>query len=37
MFEDADSDQDNLIDFEEFIDSLKNIKIIPIKPKDKYC
>jgi len=35
MFEDADSDKDKLIDFEEFINSLKNIKIIPIKPK--YC
>ena len=35
MFEDADSDKDKLIDFEEFLDSLKNIKIIPIKPK--YC
>ena len=37
MFKDADSDQDNLIDFEEFIDSLKNIQIIPIKPGDYYC
>jgi len=35
MFKDADSDKDKLIDFEEFLDSLKNIKIIPIKPK--YC
>ena len=34
MFEKADSDKDKLIDFEQFIDSLKNIKIIPIKPKD---
>jgi len=34
MFEDADSDKDKLIDFDEFINSLKNIEIIPIKPVD---
>ena len=37
MFKDADTDQDKLIDFEEFLDSLKNIQIIPIKPKDHNC
>ena len=36
MFKNADTDQDKLIDFEEFIDSLKNIQIIPIKPYDYY-
>ena len=37
MFEEADSDQDKLIDFEQFIDSLKSIQIIPIKPEDGHC
>ena len=37
MFEGADSDQDKLIDFGQFIDSLKNIQIIPIKPQNRYC
>ena len=37
MFEGADTDQYQRIDFEKFLDSLKNIEIIPIKPIDKYC
>ena len=34
MFKDA---KDKLIDFEKFIDSLKNIQVNPIKPKEYYC
>ena len=37
MFENADTNQDKLTDFEQFVDSLKNIQIIPIKPRENYC